>query len=153
MNTTLNKIRNHAPCADGWRKLLKGLNKAAADDEPLALTTILALNGLDDALWALRTADCDRESRMLAVAYARQVQHLMTDPRSVGGYAKDAAEAESFADAASAARKASHAARAAWAATWTASNADEAATWDAAWVSEQENMRKKQVELFKEIFG
>ena len=88
--TTLNKIREHYPCPDGWQKLLAGLNKAEPDDELLPLVTILDLNGLDAALWALRTIDCDRESRLLAVAYARQVQHLMTDARSVA--ALDVAE-------------------------------------------------------------
>ena len=85
--TTLNKIREHDPCLYGWRKLLAGLNKAEPDDELLPLVRILEINGLSDALWALRTADCDRESRMLAVAYARQVQHLMTDERSVAALA------------------------------------------------------------------
>jgi len=81
--TTLNKIREHAPCQSGWRKLLAGLNKAEPDDELLPLVRILEINGLNDALWALRATDCDRESRLLAVAYARQVQHLMTDERSI----------------------------------------------------------------------
>ena len=81
--TTLNKIREHDPCPDGWRKLLAGLNKAEPDDELLPLVRIIEINGLNDALWALRTTDCDRESRLLSVAYARQIQHLMTDARSV----------------------------------------------------------------------
>ena len=81
--TTLNKIREHDPCPDGWRKLLAGLNKAEPDDELLPLVTILKINGLNDALWALRTTNCDRESRLFAVAYARQVQHLMADERSI----------------------------------------------------------------------
>ena len=88
--TTLNKIRENEPCLDGWRKLLAGLNKTGPDDELLPLVTILKINGLNDALWALRATDCDRESRLLAVAYARQVQHLMTDARSVA--ALDVAE-------------------------------------------------------------
>jgi hypothetical protein len=49
-NTTLNAIREHSPCADGWAKLLRHLGKTQADDEPLALTTILDSNGPDDAL-------------------------------------------------------------------------------------------------------
>ena len=82
--TTLNKIRAYSPCADGWAKLLQHLGKTRADDEPLALATILESNGLDDALWCLRAVDGrDREKRLYAVWCARQVQHLMTDPRSV----------------------------------------------------------------------
>ena len=83
MHTTLNAIRKHAPCASGWRRLLRTLGKTEADDEPLSIETILDSNGLDDALWCLRAVEGhDREIMLLAVRYARQVQHLMTDPRS-----------------------------------------------------------------------
>ena len=82
--TTLNKIRAHSPCADGWAKLLRHLGKTQADDEPLALVTILESNGVDDALWCLRACDdIAREARLYAVWCARQVQHLITDPRSL----------------------------------------------------------------------
>lgn len=78
--TTLNKIRESQPCSDGWEKLLKHLGKTRADDEPLAFSTILESNGLDDALWCCRTApEHDRVWRLLAVRFAREVQYLMTD--------------------------------------------------------------------------
>ncbi len=82
--TTLNRIRAHSPCANGWHKLLAHLGKTKSDDEPLALVTVLDSNGLNDALWCLR-AEPQHSSiwRLLAVHYARQVQHLMTDPRSL----------------------------------------------------------------------
>jgi len=84
MITTLNKIRAHKPCADGWEKLLRGLGKTQADDEPLPITTILDLNGIDDALWCLRALEGhDQEIRLYAVWCARRVKHLMTDPRSI----------------------------------------------------------------------
>ena len=86
--TTLNKIREHTPCEDGWRKLLKQLGKIEADDEPLPLLTVLDSNGLDDTLWCLRTVpEHDREWRLFAVWCARKVQHLMTDPRSIDAIA------------------------------------------------------------------
>ena len=89
--TTLNRIRAHAPCSDGWAKLLRYLGKTQADDEPLALGTILNSNGLDDALWCLRAVDGNqREMQLYAVWCARQVPHLMTDPRSLA--ALDVAE-------------------------------------------------------------
>jgi hypothetical protein len=82
--TTLNRIRAHNPCTSGWKKLLVHLGKTEADDEPLGFDVILKSNGLSDALWCLRAEpQYEKEYRMLAVAYARQVQHLMTDPRSV----------------------------------------------------------------------
>ena len=84
MNTTLNKIREHSPCTNGWEKLLRTLGKTKADDEPLSLITILDSNGLDDALWCLRAVDGhEKEMRLYAVWCARQVQHLMKDQRSL----------------------------------------------------------------------
>ena len=122
MYTTLNKIRAHEPCADGWSKLLRNLGKTAADDEPLSLETILDSNGLDDALWALRAVGGhEREIRLFAVWCARHVQHLMNDPRSL-----DAIDvAERFAHGQATADELA----AAWAA---ASSAARAAAWDAA---------------------
>jgi hypothetical protein len=89
--TTLNKIRQHSPCADGWSTLLKHLGKTEADDEPLAFLTILESNGLDDAVWCCRSApEYDKEWRLFAVWCGRQVQHLMPDERSIA--ALDVAE-------------------------------------------------------------
>ena len=91
MKTTLNEIRKHNPCTDGWQKLLTHLGKTKADDEPLSIATILDSNGLDDALWCLRAVEgYDREIRLYAVWCARQVQHLLTDKRSLA--ALDVAE-------------------------------------------------------------
>ena len=137
MKTTLNKIRQHAPCSDGWKKLLESLGKSKSDDEPIFILTILESNGLDDALWALRAVEGhDREIRLYAVWCARQVQHLMTDPRSVA--AIDAAEAYANGTitttqlvAARAAASAAAMAAAASAGAWAAARA--AATWDATW--------------------
>ena len=91
MKTTLNAIRAHHPCGEGWKNLLKHLGKTGPDDEPLSIVTILDSNGLDDALWCLRAVEGhDREIRLYAVWCARKVQHLMSDPRSIA--ALDVAE-------------------------------------------------------------
>lgn len=91
MKTALNKIRAHHPCRAGWEKLLRGLNKTAADDEIIWIDQVLDHNGIDDALWCLRAVEnCDREIRLYAVWCARRVQHLMADLRSVA--ALDVAE-------------------------------------------------------------
>ena len=96
--TTLNAIRAHGPCAAGWSKLLAHLGKTKADDEPLPLLTILDSNGLDDALWCMRAMpEHDTHWRLFAVWCARQVQHLMTDPRSIS--ALDVAERHARGDA------------------------------------------------------
>ena len=132
MQTTLNKIRNFQPCQDGWKKLLAYLNKTKPDDEPLALTTILESNGLDDALWCLCAVDGhDREIRLYAVWCARQVQHLMTDPRSL--VALDIAEQYANGEATQA--KLAAAEDAAWAAADGAAGTARAAAWTAAWAA------------------
>jgi hypothetical protein len=126
--TTLNRIRAHRPCADGWTKLLTHLGKTAADDEPLSFETILAANGLDDALWCLRAEPQHaREYRLLAVWFARQVQHLMTYLGSLAAldvaerHANGAATDDELAAAWDAARDAAGAA--AGAAAWHAARA------------------------------
>jgi hypothetical protein len=139
ITTTLNAIREQSPCADGWTKLLKHLGKTAADDEPLSFVTILDSNGFDDALWCIRAApEHNKIWRLYAVWCARQVQHLMTDPRSLA--ALDIAERHAHGLATDGELAAAeHAARAAaWAtardaardAAWVAAGA---AVWDAAW--------------------
>ena len=139
--TTLNKIRAHGPCEDGWRKLLKHLGKTEADDEPLPLLTVLDSNGFDDCLWCLRSVpEHDREWRLFAVWCARKVQHLMTDPRSIAAldvaerFANGEATAEELAAARVAAGAAWAAARAAWAAAAGAARDAARAAW-AAWAA------------------
>ena len=84
LTTTLNRIRDHGPCAPGWEKLLSHLGKTKADDEPLGFDVIIKSNGLMDALWCLRAEPShQKEYRLLAVSYARDVEHLMEDKRSI----------------------------------------------------------------------
>ena len=80
--TTLAAIRAASPCEDGWRKLLGTLGKTSADDEPLALLTVLDSNGLDDALWVLSYAmPDDRLARHFQAWCAEQVLHLFEAER------------------------------------------------------------------------
>jgi hypothetical protein len=91
MQTTLNQIRLHSPCTEGWTKLLSYLNKTKADDAPMSILTILDSNGLEDAIWCFRAVEgYDKEKRMFAVKCARSIQHLMKDSRSL--HALDVAE-------------------------------------------------------------
>ncbi len=83
MKTTLNQIREKGPCKSGWMKLLATLGKIQADDEPVTILQVLDSNGLADALWCLRAVQGrNKEIRLYMVWCARQVQHLMKDPRS-----------------------------------------------------------------------
>lgn len=122
--TTLNAINIGQMPAGGGARLLAYLGKTAPDDEPLPLVTILDSNGMEDALWALRTVTGeDARIRRYAVWCARQVQHLMTDPRSV-----DALDvAERYADGLATDDELQAAGRAAWKVpdiyAWTAAGA------------------------------
>lgn len=120
MQTTLNKIRDKNPCELGWKILLSHLGKTKADDDPLSIATILDSNGIDDAIWCLCAVENrDREIRLFAVWCARQVQHLMTDPRSIA--ALDVAE--SFANGTATKKDLSAAQASAVAASWSAAQA------------------------------
>ena len=146
LTTTLNRIRDYSPCHGGWTKLLKGLGKTHGDDEALEYATILRINGLDDALWCARCEPQHAEEwRLYAIWCARQVQHLMTDERSIkaldvaekfarGGASRAALDAAGDAawDAAGDAARAA-ARDAAGDAAWDAAgDAARAAAWDAA---------------------
>jgi hypothetical protein len=76
MTLTLNIIRSHSPCAKGWAKLLKHLNKTTADDEPLSLLAVLDSNGIQDAIWCLRTEPTPERIQRFVLAVARRVEHL-----------------------------------------------------------------------------
>ena len=183
ITTTLRQIRQHEPCADGWRTLLTFLGKTRVDDEPLPLTTILQSNGLDDALWCLRTLEGhDKEIIRFALACAQEVKHLMTDQRSLDALDALARHLESplskqeldqvLAAAGAAAARASGAAAgaAAWAAALaveaaagedaqSAVEAVESAVW-ALWAEAQvakaaarAAARARQVQVFEGIFG
>ena len=136
---TLNDIRKHSPCEDGWRKLLAHLGKTKADDAPVSLITILDSNGLDDALWCLRAlpAEYDPAIRLMACDMVepalkfvpegedRPRQAIKTARRHARGEASD----EELAAASAAARTASDAASAAaWTASAAASDAARAAS-------------------------
>ena len=171
ITTTLNRIRQHSPCHEGWTKLLKHLGKTQADDEPLPYSVIARSNDIDDALWCCRAEpDQWKTWRLFAVWCGRQVEHLMEDERSKNALnvaerhangeatddelaaAKDAAKAAAWAAAKDAARAAARDAAwdAAWAAAWAAAkDAARAAAWDAAKAA----AKAAQLEKFIEMVG
>lgn len=170
LTTTLARIRACSPCGidprnvplTGYQKLKAHLGSDHGDETAVAFATIVASNGIDDALWCLRAEPRHgRLWRLMAVRLARQVQHLMTDERSIAALEVaerfahgDASEEEMDAargaarDAAwGAARGAREAARgaasgaawaardAAWAAWEAARGAAREASWEAAWAA------------------
>ena len=152
--TTFTRIKAARPCESSYKRALRkagGLRKYGADT-PITVRQIVEAVGLDDALWVLRTMpEHNARWRLLAVRYARRVQHLMRDPRSVAvldvaeRHAHGSATDTELDAAGSAARAAGSAAgSAAWAtaraATWAAGAAALAAwgAWAAAGDAERE---------------
>ena len=83
--TTLAQIREHSPCADRWTLLNTNLGLDYGDDTPLTFKQIFDSNGYHDTLWYLRAVDEKYYPlwRHLAVDYAEDGKHLMTDERSL----------------------------------------------------------------------
>jgi hypothetical protein len=146
ITTTLKQLREAGACIDGYNKLVRAIQgeQFSEEDElretyirfshkePISLAFILESNGIDDALWALRaceqTKELQRAERLYGVWCARQVQHLMTDQRSI-----DALDvAERFAVGEATDEELSAASDAAWAAAWAADRAADRAASDAA---------------------
>jgi hypothetical protein len=139
--TSLNAIRKHEPCTEGWIKLLKHLKKTGSDDEELNLLTVLESNGLTDTLWCLRAVEGqDKAIRLYAVWCARQVQHLIEDQRSIYAihvaekFAKGEATEQELKDAAKSAAYATYDA-AANAAAYAAYTAARGAAYTAAYTA------------------
>jgi hypothetical protein len=136
LTTTLNRIKEHSPCEDGWKKLLMYLGKTKADDESLPYSVIVASNGLGDALWCCRAEpQYHKEWRLFAVWCCGQIKHLMKDPRSINAVktAKKHALGKATDEELAAARAAAEAAARA-----AAGEAARAAAWTAAWAAARE---------------
>lgn len=113
---TLNKIREKSPCAEGWQKLLTSKGKTSADDIEFPLTDVLDSNGLNDTFWCLRCLpEHNSLWRLYAVWCAEQVNHLMTDERSLNALVVARNHANGLATDEELA--------AAWSAAWSAASA------------------------------
>ena len=73
LTTTLTAVWKDAPLGrKRWKHLLEGLGVTEADEAPLPLERILDINGLDDALWALRSLEAyNRAARLFACNCAK----------------------------------------------------------------------------------
>ena len=151
---TLYKIKANCPCADGWRKVLAANGGTNADmSKPFAVASILESNDLDDTIWALRCLPKHANLwRKYAVWCARQVQHLMLDPRSLNAldvawrHSDGLATDSELTAARNAARDAAGAA--AWDAAGAAAGAAAwAAAWGAAWAAARAAQKEKLIEI------
>jgi len=152
--TTLNSIKKCNPCGTGknddfgFRKLLNYLGKEKTDNEHVSFKTILESNGLDDALWCLRSiSGYDKELRLYAVWCARQVEHL--DESGISKKTNDISEKFAYGEATQEQLDAAWYAAmdAAWsaarAAAWAAArDAAWAAAMDAAWAAHEQEFIK-----------
>jgi len=78
--TTLNDIKKEKPCEEGWKKLLKSLNKTKPDPEILTLEHILNSNGLSDACWVAGIVlGLKRELRLYSYWVAKQAKKYVKD--------------------------------------------------------------------------
>ena len=96
---TLEQLRNNEACLGGYNRVVRMLQNQAFTEEDkvrrsyihynsnieISLVSICKNQGVDDALWTTRCLDetHNRDLRLFAVWCARQVQHLMTDERSI----------------------------------------------------------------------
>jgi len=152
---TLADLRKNGACIGGYNKVVRAIQgKPFSDDDGeretyirfprkdlISIVSILASNGIEDAIWALcciENAGRDRDIRLFAVWCARQVEHLMTDQRS-----KDALDvAERHANGLATDGELAAAWAAARDAVWdAASAADWDAAWDAAWAAARDAAR------------
>ena len=140
---TLNMIKVHSPCKDGWEKLLKSLSKTKPDDDPLTFSQIAKSNGVDDTFWCLRALAEDKQyiARLIAADIAERVLPIFEKerpnddrPRKAIEAARKFAHGEIDDKARAAARTAAGeaAGEAAWDAAWEAARAAGAAAWAAA---------------------
>jgi len=132
-------IRSWKPCYDPVKHLPENWRGTAL--------TILKNEAIPfpDRLWVVCRGDVlsDRVMRLFAVWCARQVQHLMTDKRSLD--AIDVAERFANGQATQAELEAARdAAWAAWAAAWAAARD---AAWAAAWDAAGDAQRDKLIEM------
>lgn len=70
LTTTLNKLREHGACSEGYRKLLEHVGLDYPKEKNINVLTILESNNWDDFLWSLRATNENHE---------RVIRHLAAD--------------------------------------------------------------------------
>ena len=142
--TSFRLLHDAGACKERYRFLAKALGgiKAYGRDTPITLLQILNINGLDDALWALRACDdAETFSRLLACDYAEHVLHIFEAeypgdyrPREAIAVSRRYARGEATDAELSAAGAAAEAAAET---AWNAAGAAARNAWNAAWTPER----------------
>jgi len=139
LTTTLNRLREHGACVEGYEKLLRHLGGPSFDhNAPINLLTILESNGVDDCLWALRATEqnCTVVARLMACDFAEAVLPIWesaypsdTRPREAIAVSRRYARGSASVEELAAARVAR---AAAWNSAWLVWDAARVAAWDSA---------------------
>ena len=68
--TTLELCKKHGACESGYKKLAKAVGGVTkyGKSTPIALTTVLESNGIEDCLWAFRATPNDQHDRVMLIA-------------------------------------------------------------------------------------
>jgi len=97
LTTTLKKLRKYEACENRYDHLVAALGDEYGDDTPLSVSRILDINGISDALWALRACDMSQKDKnavyLLACDYAEHVLHIFEDKYPDNPYPRAAIEA------------------------------------------------------------
>lgn len=153
ITTTLKQIRKAGPCGlrpenngslTGYLKLKAFLGDEWDDDAPIKFSQIAESNGINDALWCLRTVcpEHEKEVRLFAADCAEQVLHIYEARYPSDNRPRLAIEAaRAFANGEITEGQLA----AAWATAWAAARAAARATagaaaWDAAWAAQLKMM-------------
>ena len=84
LTTTTSRLDDCGPCQSGRDRAARLLGITEPSDAPISYARLLDCLGLDDALWCCRAEPQHASTwRRYSVWCARQVQHLMSDLRSL----------------------------------------------------------------------
>ena len=75
MKTTFQKIRDNQPNPYSWWKLMSHHNPSSLNEE-ISIKGIIESNGLDDAIWALRTVEDTEALISLSIDVVESVLHV-----------------------------------------------------------------------------
>ena len=97
IETTLRKLRKYKACDSKYYYLAAALGDEYGDNTLLPVSRILDINGVSDALWALRACDMSQEDEsavyLLACDYAEHALHIFEDNHPDNPYPRAAIEA------------------------------------------------------------
>ena len=119
--TSFTKLRKHNACSDGLKTLKENISKRQAGDL-ISMAEIIDSNGLEHALWALRSCDdSDKFARLIAAEFAEHTVEIFEKVRPDDSRPRLAiVAARAYANGTITAKERDAAGDAAWDAAWDA---------------------------------